>query len=698
MAKKATITPVTDTVNNASAINTQLNAINNKLDNTLSLDGSVPNAMGADLDMNSNDILNAGNIQAADISIAGSTISGVLATADASAAAALVSENNASLSATQAAQYDGIWLDDVATLLADTTLTYTAGQPSTVVVGDYVRTRKEGFAYQVAASGDVTTVGGIQLDVMASDNGYNVKAFGAVGGGVDDTVAIHKALDKIGKVVFPKDTYAFSEKINIAHDLNIDFCGSTCTPPAGATSARFFKIISGPRRVKFSNGTLDGQNKSTAYSHLVDINASTCDFVSEGMSYINNVLGGVGTPTISQDTDLVYINTANSAYINNCVFSAVSRQGISFTNACPTVTITNSLFEDCYLFGVDMEPNTSVAGMYKNVTIDSNIFRNNGSKSASDTGWPPSFGNGAMRLQSNVTTLAVFENIHITNNSFISTDFLNIIGGVQPPQIGVEQYSSLVFTGNNIKNIGTVNLGYFSDPTCPVYSTVISGNTVDSSVGNHRSGFNARRSARLVFTGNEVEVLGCAASEGFVVDGNVFKTTATHAVTPQTGTANGVISNNVFDVATAAVSTSSTSTGYTLIGNETNGKPITGPAVNLPTVRVGNSDNVVTASSRFEGDLTQFTIPTATPTTVFDLTNTGMSGMIVVTEGGSKIGSYAMFGNFTDGVNNSSFLTNVQNSGVSGSALTLSGNLIQFAHTFGSSRYPTVNVINFGKI
>lgn len=68
MAKKATITPVTDTVNNAAAINTQLNAINDQLDNTLSLDGSVPNAMGADLDLNNNDLLNVGTINGASAS------------------------------------------------------------------------------------------------------------------------------------------------------------------------------------------------------------------------------------------------------------------------------------------------------------------------------------------------------------------------------------------------------------------------------------------------------------------------------------------------------------------------------------------------------------------------------------------------------------------------------------------------------
>jgi hypothetical protein len=79
MAKKATITPVTDTVNNASAINTQLNAINNQLDNTLSLDGSTPNAMNADLDMNSNDILNVGDIQASSLTVAGFDVASALA-------------------------------------------------------------------------------------------------------------------------------------------------------------------------------------------------------------------------------------------------------------------------------------------------------------------------------------------------------------------------------------------------------------------------------------------------------------------------------------------------------------------------------------------------------------------------------------------------------------------------------------------
>tara|TARA_R110000751_G_scaffold146094_9_gene250027 strand:+ start:27957 stop:30251 length:2295 start_codon:yes stop_codon:yes gene_type:complete len=69
--------------------------------------------------------------------------------------------------AAEAALYDGPWLDNVTALLADTSLTYTASQPGTVAEGDYVRTRKEGYSYEVAASdasdNDTVTTGGVKL-------------------------------------------------------------------------------------------------------------------------------------------------------------------------------------------------------------------------------------------------------------------------------------------------------------------------------------------------------------------------------------------------------------------------------------------------------------------------------------------------------------------------------------------------------
>jgi len=61
---------------------------------------------------------------------------------------------------------------DVPTLLADTTLTYTAAQPGTVIAGDIIRTRVEGFAYEVVASGatdqHLTTAGGVKFYIAGT--------------------------------------------------------------------------------------------------------------------------------------------------------------------------------------------------------------------------------------------------------------------------------------------------------------------------------------------------------------------------------------------------------------------------------------------------------------------------------------------------------------------------------------------------
>lgn len=74
MSKKPTIT----TIASGYASNTQLNnnftAISNAFDNTLSLDGSTPNTMAADLDLNGKALLNVGNIDANNLTLNGQTV------------------------------------------------------------------------------------------------------------------------------------------------------------------------------------------------------------------------------------------------------------------------------------------------------------------------------------------------------------------------------------------------------------------------------------------------------------------------------------------------------------------------------------------------------------------------------------------------------------------------------------------------
>lgn len=71
MAKKPTITTVSAGFQSSSTLNNNMSALRQAFDNTLSLDGSSPNAMGADLDMNNNDIVNVNRLYVNDIFISG---------------------------------------------------------------------------------------------------------------------------------------------------------------------------------------------------------------------------------------------------------------------------------------------------------------------------------------------------------------------------------------------------------------------------------------------------------------------------------------------------------------------------------------------------------------------------------------------------------------------------------------------------
>jgi hypothetical protein len=71
---------------------------------------------------------------------------------------------------------------DVAVLLADTDFTYTPGTPDSVEAGEVIRTRAEGFSYEVAASSasdhHVTTAGGVKLYVLDCNKKLPFEAFG----------------------------------------------------------------------------------------------------------------------------------------------------------------------------------------------------------------------------------------------------------------------------------------------------------------------------------------------------------------------------------------------------------------------------------------------------------------------------------------------------------------------------------------
>lgn len=103
MSKKPILSTVVDANKMASLINANDQALADAFDNTISRDGSTPNQMEADLDLNSNDLLNVKDINAANLVVGGINLNTKVAEAETSATNAATSETNAATSETNAA-------------------------------------------------------------------------------------------------------------------------------------------------------------------------------------------------------------------------------------------------------------------------------------------------------------------------------------------------------------------------------------------------------------------------------------------------------------------------------------------------------------------------------------------------------------------------------------------------------------------
>lgn len=76
MAKRPNLGQINSTVFTVTQLNSAYTKIDEAFDNTLSRDGSTPNTMSADLDMNSNSLLNVDDIQAQTITVESAIIGG----------------------------------------------------------------------------------------------------------------------------------------------------------------------------------------------------------------------------------------------------------------------------------------------------------------------------------------------------------------------------------------------------------------------------------------------------------------------------------------------------------------------------------------------------------------------------------------------------------------------------------------------
>lgn len=78
---KLTLNEITSGYASVALLNNNFTAIETALENTLSRDGEIPNQMLADIDMNSNDLLNVGSIDTQSLSVGGSDFSAAITSA-----------------------------------------------------------------------------------------------------------------------------------------------------------------------------------------------------------------------------------------------------------------------------------------------------------------------------------------------------------------------------------------------------------------------------------------------------------------------------------------------------------------------------------------------------------------------------------------------------------------------------------------
>ena len=289
MAKKPSINNITTGYTSAEAINENFQNVRDAFDNTLSLDGSTPNAMGADLNMDSNDILNVGEINVQGLSIAGVNIypnNTQIATTYATqnytgngSTTTYAMGYNPSSKANVDVYIDGVYQNQDAFNITGTNLTFTAAPPLNsaieikvpVNVTSLTNTDSSQIVYNQGGTGAVTTNVKAKLQEFVS-----VNDFGAVGDGVtDDYSAFNNAITEAqttttGVVYVPSTTSSYVLGTGLVLPAGVSLVGAAGKSPT----------------LKFSNGVevcilREGQQEMARIENLhIDTTSITNDFVA----------------------------------------------------------------------------------------------------------------------------------------------------------------------------------------------------------------------------------------------------------------------------------------------------------------------------------------------------------------------------------------------------------------------------------
>jgi len=420
MAKRPTLTDVTSGFGTAAVINNNNAEIEQAFDNTLSRDGSSPNQMEADIDMNSNRLLNLPDAITGSEPLTfqqyqegGATVNGFRKETQ------VATDGQTVFTASTVQWVPGVdnlvvFLDGVMqgagnySIDSRTQITFTEGVP--------LNTRVDFLVMNIAGNTISSTIdaGLVSYNPPSTTNSTNVesklrevlsvKDYGAIGDGVnDDSAAIQAAIDTTsGGVYFPPGTYRIKTAITLKSDVTLygDGEASVLIKDASATGLTRDMIFRSTgtatvqdiniERLKF---TTEQTSVSPATQSMInfdggniyDITIRDCIF-DNATSYANcaffKAAGGYNVANVFFLNNRVnqcprmaieVINHDNGSnynasfivvqgnYISNCAF------GVSLSGPVQNSIVSNNHFQNCSLYGVEL---VGVSGC----TVDGNVF------------------------------------------------------------------------------------------------------------------------------------------------------------------------------------------------------------------------------------------------------------------------------------------------------------------------------------
>ena len=521
MAKKPTLTTLSSGFNSTTTLNNNFTALRNAFDNTLSLDGSTPNAMNADFDMNGNNILNANSIETDGLSINGVQVGSSELTPT---TALFNTEHTGNGSTTTFSMtynpgvefntyvfVDGVYQNKSTYSISGTNVIFSEAPPlNSKIEINVFRALTLSETTQASNVGYTATGASALRTVQAKlDEFVSVKDFGAVGDGVaDDTAAIQAAIDAAaGRPVYvPAGTYVITSTIDMESAATGLFNQGPQLIGDGIGKTIFDNQVSSAPMFDVKAGGVAGSNflmgavlrgfkviRTTTETAQIAIQLSASYMVEIEQVHIVGMTGtGIRVPVVLGDNDGSNMVNLKQVRIENCSGWGIDAAGDSgfnefsfmkmdhvFVQACGTNDASSTppsggmkwkgqilsmdqcaftLCENVAFFVVGQ------AGLGQTVDLQSTTFENNKKKSVLVTG-VKMFRGRNLQFYNNDSFVAT-NGIEFDGSSFTITN-VDIDGAVIRATAGNNPYTAFKISGANanlktcqVRNVNFDNFGY----------------------------------------------------------------------------------------------------------------------------------------------------------------------------------------------------------------------------------------------